>query len=193
MASPDSDPLAILQAKVLAKQTNTNLRSLVRLSNKSSAEARDTLLHSVLSTNPSAFFKTMRGHKASAVPTLHSLTVGDTLYEGDLVPTGFHDALKDLKVPDMDPIVSLPAFISAKSSCDHILEICKSGPAIPTPTLDQSSSLLKSLSKDVLDLTSISPNHYLMAGPPGIAHFHALLSILIQNVNLSALPDLNSS
>jgi hypothetical protein len=153
------------------------------------ANKRDTLLHSVLSSDPSKLYKVV----SSSQPTLHNLQVGDRTYIGQAVPDGFFDALSALKVPDPNSLNSNPSFLTAKENFTHILEICKAGPPIPTISPPEAKKLLERLRPDVIDYFSISAHNYLAAGINGIIHFAHLLNLLIADLNTAAIPEVNSA
>ena len=45
---------------------------------------------------------------------------------------------------------------------------------------------------NVIDYYSITPNHYLYAGPAGLKHFNLLLNILIKDVNNTSIEEINT-
>jgi hypothetical protein len=106
---------------------------------------------------------------------------------------GFYNALKALKIPDPSPYLSNPYLIQAKEDLQSILTIASAGPKILSLSIDQTLTLLQSLRPSVRDFYSITPLHYINAGPAGISHFCHLINLLINNVNLSTLPQLNSA
>ena len=160
----------------------------MRRSTKEAVSKRDTLLHSVLSSDPTKLYKAVRSSKQSDTPTLHHLQVGDRTYTGEAVPDGFFDALSALKFPDSKTLDSNPFFLTARENFRHILEICKAGPPIPAISPPEDKKLLERLRPDVTDYFSISAHHYLAAGIPGINHFAHLLNLLI-----AAIPEVNSA
>ena len=72
-----------------------------------------------------------------------------------------------------------------------MIELAKSGAAIPSIELHQSVELLYSVRQDVNDLFSITAAHFINAGGAGLRHFHLLLSTLIANINHASLSELN--
>ena len=58
-------------------------------------------------------------------------------------------------------------------------------------SLSESSSILKRLKSGVNDLYSITPNHFLYAGPAGLVHFNLLLNTFIIDVNSCSIEELN--
>ena len=193
LSCPLASPAALEAARAAATAASATLRSAVRRSTQEAACNRDTLLHSVLSSDATKLYRAVRSSQQSGTPALHHLEVGDHTYTGDAVPDGFFDALTALKVPDPTTFSSNPSFLSAQESYRHILEICWAGPPIPPISEAQAQKLLEGLGPHVKDFFSISPNHYLAAGTHGIRHFSHLLNILITDLNTTAIPELNSA
>ena len=169
------------------------LRSAVRKNAQEEAGRRDTLLHSVLSSNPTKLYKAVSRSQHSSTPTLHDLRVGNNTYTGEAVPDGFFEALTSLKTPDPDTFSSNPSFLTARDNYRHILEICRAGPPIPPISSAEAKKLLEQLRPDVTDFFSISAHHYLAAGTNGINHFTHILNLLISDLNTSSVPEVNSA
>ena len=55
-----------------------------------------------------------------------------------------------------------------------------------------SSDILHKLKPDVNDFFSITPKHFIHAGPAGLIHFNMLLNSLIVDVNNSSIEELNT-
>ena len=193
LSSPLSSPAALTAARASSSAASAALRAAVRRSYQEAASKRDTLLHSVLSSDPTRLFKAVRSSQRSGDPALHQLQVGDRTYTGEAVPDGFYDALTALKVPDPATLTSNPSFITARENYRHILEICKAGPPIPSISPPEAQKLLERLRPDVTDYFSISAHHYLAAGIPGIQHFSHLLNLLIADINTVSIPEVNSA
>ena len=71
------------------------------------------------------------------------------------------------------------------------MAICSSSSDIPMISLETSKSILKSVRPSVNDFHSITANHFLYAGEPGIIHFHLLLKTLITNISLIKVKEVN--
>ena len=56
----------------------------------------------------------------------------------------------------------------------------------------KSLEILQSLRKEVNDFYSITPLHFLNAGPEGIDHFYFLFNTILSNINLAGIPELNN-
>ena len=192
-SSSSTSPHDLQAALHECKSATSALRAAVRSSQNHSARQRDTLLHTVLSEDPSKLQAAVRRAKTDNTPSVHLLQVGKNCYEGDGVPDGFFEALLKLKVPDPAEQNSDPSFLAASNTYLNIIELAKSGPPIPAISIDEAEMLLKRLRQDVLDLFSISARHYTAGGQAGLLHFAALLNLLIANVNLTSAEELNSA
>ena len=76
---------------------------------------------------------------------------------------------------------------------DNIVNICKTRQAIPPISAGQSAEILYTVRADVNDFYSITANHFIHAGVPGLQHHHFILSTIITNVNLSHVEELNTA
>ena len=56
-----------------------------------------------------------------------------------------------------------------------------------------SADILYSVRADVNDFYSITANHFINAGQPGIDHHHFILSAIVDNINLSSIDELNTA
>ena len=166
-------------------------RQAIRREQQQDCDRRDTRMHQILSSNPSKVFSYLRGLKSTEA-SINKLKVGERTYKEEKVPDGFFDSLSSLKSPDMSVIEATPEFKSTQSDFANILKICTEGRKIPEITSQQSMKILQNLKSEVSDLYSITPNHFIHAGPAGHAHFHNLLSLLITNINLSCIEEINS-
>ena len=100
--------------------------------------SRDRILNSISSSNPRKAFHSIRNLKSSGVAKINRLKVGNTVYEGEAVPDGIYENIKNLKTEPthLDPTSDLPDFTQEYL---HILDICKAGKKIPPPQQKQSS------------------------------------------------------
>ena len=72
--SSTSTPLDTLAAaRAASAAADSSLRATIRSSNLQVARDRDTLLHSVLSNNPSGLYKAVNSSLAAGTPSLHQL------------------------------------------------------------------------------------------------------------------------
>ena len=73
-----------------------------------------------------------------------------------------------------------------------IRKIRSSGLKIPEISAKDATEVLYSLKAEVNDLFSVTARHYINAGMEGVKHFIFLMNTIINNINLSTLPELNS-
>ena len=144
-------------------------------------------------SNFSTLFKSIKSSKSSSGSKISSIRVGDQTYQGDSVPDGFFHSMHNLKHPDMGPITCSPHFQVTDSDFKNIVKICESGAKIPPISAEMSADILYTVRADVNDFYSITANHFINAGQPGVDHHHFILSSIIDNVNLSAIDELNTA
>ena len=75
---------------------------------------------------------------------------------------------------------------------ENVLKIARDGLKIPPLSPKLATEILHTLRADVNDFYSITANHFINAGFEGLEHFHFILNIAIEDVNLSSLEELNS-
>ena len=122
ISSPLASPVALKAARQSASAASAALRSALRRNAQEVASRRDSLLHSVLSSNPNNLFKAVTRIQRSSTPVLNDLQVGNRRYTGEAVPDGFFDALTSLKIPNPHTFSSNPSYITAEENYHHILE-----------------------------------------------------------------------
>ena len=181
-----------LDARRAASAARSACRRAINAANMKSCNERDTLTHTVLESDPGAFFKAMKTTKSGKSSKIQSLHVGNKVYSGKEVSDGFFDSLSSLKAPDMSGIHSSPSYQAALSDYNTIRKICLAGLKIPPISPRDATELLFSLKPDVNDLFSITARHFINAGIEGAKHFSFLMNLIIKNVNLFSLPELNS-
>ena len=79
------------------------------------------------------------------------------------------------------------------STHQHILKICNNQSKLPQVSLTVAKDLLTRIKKDVKDYYCVTARHYLNAGNEGIEHFCKLLNTIIENENIAALKELNTT
>ena len=167
---------------------------LLRYSRIQEGYKRDRQLDTLCSKSPQEGFRFLRGIRRSEHRNISKIKVDDQVYSDDLVPDGIYMSIEALKT---EP-VAFSSYESSLKSLDFseeyrlILDICSAGPKIPSLTKEKAKDILFSLRKNVNDFFSITALHYINAGESGIDHFHHLMNIIINNVNLSNLEELNS-
>ena len=190
--SSSSTESQLHEAKFAATSARAELRRLVNSKTMLAENARDALTHKVLDSDPSLLFKAVKSIKSNDSTNIQTLKVGDKVYSGKTVPDGFFDSLSSLKSPDMASIHSSSSFKSAFSDYSSIRKICSTGLKIPQISTKDATEILYSMKPDVNDLFSMTPRHYINAGIEGVRHFHFLMNLIIEDVNLFSLPELNS-
>ena len=108
----------------------------------------------------------------------------DRLYLGEEVADGFYESLLNLKTLNKSSLES-PDYVDFAAEFENIIEICKNGEKIPPLTEDKSREILMKIKPDVMDLCSMTANHYINAGEPGFRHFQLMLSALISDIVIS--------
>ena len=189
--SQTSTPEQVASAKLLHNEKKSSLRRLVRLNRLNDSIKRDTMLSSILSSNPSAAHRILKSVKSgSSHQEIQNLKVGDKEYNGLNVPDGFYDSLNSLKTKDTSS--HFDSFQELKSDYENIVKICSTGPKIPAINLEQSSKILLKIRASVNDLYSITAKHYTNAGQEGLVHFNFLLNFIISDINNASIPEINS-
>ena len=188
-SSSHKDSPGVRELQSLYGSHRTQHRKLIRSFKAADSIARDASLM----TNPSATFSRIRSSNKASAGKLSKLIVGDKAFIGDRVPDGFYAAMKDLKMRDYDKLKTSPHFHDF--SCDYmnILKLSKSSKGIKPITESESLQILQSMKSDVLDFFSVSPNHYLHAGPAGCRHFHSLMKALLSDVGTTAIHEVNAA
>jgi hypothetical protein len=184
-------PESIELSKENLRLAKTALKQAVRANKSKVRNKRDENLSAILS-NPSTAFRSIKAIKASVSASVQNLKVNGKVYSGENVPDGFFDSLSCLKSPDLSALHSSKHFQDTLMDYENVLKIAREGLKIPPLSPKHSTEILHSLRADVNDLFSITASHFINAGFEGLEHFHFLLNIAIEDVNLSSLEELNS-
>ena len=155
-------------------------------------DERSELFFSILSSNPSAAFRSIKSSRNTSSTAVHKLKVQDKEYTGNNVPDGFFDSLSCLKAPDMSSLQSSHHFQTNLIDYENVLKIARQGLKVPPISPKHATEILYSLRQNVNDFFSITAAHFVNAGMEGLEHFHFLLNLIITDVNLSSLEDLNT-
>ena len=185
-------PQAIEHAKEKLQSARATLRQSVRAEKSTLRDQRDEELSGILSSNPSAVFRSIKSAKGSASSSIHNLKVNGKVYSGETVPDGFYDSLSSLKSPDLSTLHSSTHYQETLMDYENVLKIAREGSKIPSISPIRSTEILHALRANVNDFYSITANHFINAGFDGLEHFHFLLNIIIEEVNLSSLEELNT-
>ena len=168
-------------------------RRLVREDKAAEAVARDTSATDILAKDPRSFFKRMKSSKIRKAATIHKLKVNGKTYLGESVPDGFFDSIRSLKTRDNQTLRKSKIFLEYCEDFQNILKICERGTKIPVISEKESFEILMRMKPIVCDYFSITPNHYIYAGPGGWKHFHLLLGLLLANVNDTDIVEVNTA
>ena len=188
--SADSQEYQYLQQKHLVMKREH--KKLIRQFRMADNAHRDALLDSLHpGASPTAAYNALRKANQSNMSLPTSIHTGSKTFHGDSVPDGIFESIKELKT---EPVADIYSDDNPDFSAEYqlIVDICRSRSCIPSLSLHETEALLKSLKSSVNDFFSITPLHFLHAGPIGIEHFQFLLNTVIENINLSGLPELNS-
>ena len=134
------------------------------------------------------FLKSVKKPPSSS---LSKLVVGERTYYEDMVPDGFYESMSSLKMCSMESISADPYLAESLANYNHIIDICKTQNSIPLLTEEKAIGLLKRLKKDVMDIYSITSQHFLIAGQSGIQHFMHLINSVLANVENATIKELN--
>ena len=118
------------------------------------------------------------------------LKVREKLYTGEQVPDGFYESVLKLKTKTED-VDNSQYFHDFKLDYLHILEMCRSEARMAPITDIEALKILERMKPDVLDFFSVTPYHYLYAGPAGWQHFTLLLNALIYDLSNIDLSEVN--
>ena len=188
-SSPVCAPASLTAASEALAQCRGELRRAIRAQQRMASYRRDCKL----TKGFSSLFKSIRSSKASAAGKISSIRVGSHKYSGESVPDGFFDSMSRLKRPNLSKIHNTSHFQSTLFDFENIMKICKSGRQIPPISPAVSEEILKSIRGEVNDFYSITANHFINAGAPGLQLHHFILSTIIMNVNLSVVDELNTA
>ena len=188
-ASPSTPAAAVTAASDAVTQARSELQRAVRAQLRMDSFRRD----SKLTKGFTSLFRSIKSSKAAAAGKISSIRVGNLIYEGESVPDGFFDSMNRLKHPDMSPIHNSPHFQSTLMDFDNIISLCKTRHRIPPISAGQSAEILYTIRAEVNDFYSITANHFINAGVPGLQHHHFILSTIITNVNLAHVEELNTA
>ena len=167
-------------------------RSIVRRIRVKKQIRQDAKLFSVLSANPSEAFRSIKSARTKNISgSVPYITVGEKKYVGSKVVVGLYKSISKLKRIDQQFLETSPYHASLMDDYKNIRFLCSRKVSLPRVSLSESSSILKRLKSGVNDLYSLTPNHFLYAGPAGLVHFNLLLNTFIIDVNSCSIEELN--
>ena len=190
--NPEASDETKLETKTIFKEARRKYRQECRPQDFISSIKRDENLHSILTNDPQAAYKTLRNAKTTKTNKISDLKVNEKTYTGSSIADGFFDSIKTLKTmnPQTKNCMECEPF---KFDYELIKEISKVGEKIPPISLPKAESLLHSLKPSVYDHFNISALHYIHAGPIGIKHFQFMINSAIVNIENTTCEELNSA
>ena len=180
------------QEKEKLKITKKKHRVLIRRENHISNMRRYQHLHQIITTNPTAAYKTLKSNKTPPTNSIPFVTVGSKKYVGDRVVDGMFDSINGLKCPDQSVLDSSPYHKSLLEDYINIMFLAQNKHDLPPISLEKSTTILQGMKPTVMDFFSVTPLHYINAGTAGLVHFNLMLNIFIQDVNHSTSEELNT-
>ena len=168
------------------RQERSNHRKLVR----SHLATVDSSKLTKLMTDPSAVYKSIRQSKKTDSGKINKLKVGEKVYCGEKVPDGFYDSIGELKRKN-PKIDESRYFQSFTQDYTNIIELCKNEASLEPISETDTLLILQRMKPDVLDVFSLTPNHYLYAGPPGWKHFSLMLNTLLADLKNIDICEIN--
>ena len=146
-----------------------------------------------LLSNPAATYASIRKARRARNGSLQKLTFNSKVYHNEAVKDGFFESIKELKSKDPERLANGSHYSDFLSDYAHIVELCKNGTPILQITESKALSLLYRLKPHVPDLYSVTPAHYMHAGPIGWRYFHCLLNSLISEISNVSITEVNQA
>ena len=167
-------------------------KSLVRKLRSKDDQLHNEKLHSILTSNPSSAFSTIKSAKSGAPVQIPHIMVGERKYVGERVIDGFYDSLTILKSLDSDKLEGSPYHASLMEDYTHIKYLCSHKSDLPPISLEKSSEILTKMKPSVNDIYSITAKHFTNAGTAGHVHFNLLLNAFLIDINNCTVEELNT-
>ena len=175
------------------KHLKQHHKRLIRFCRMSDAIQRDVILDNFqVGSSSSRVYAALKKLNRTSTCEIQSIKVGSDTYSNECVPDGIYQSIKQLKTEDIpypDANMHYPDF---REEYQYLLEICHSREKIPLFSYSDAEKNLRSLKKSVNDFYSITPLHFLHAGPAGIEHFLIIMNTIISNINFAGIPELNA-
>ena len=187
---PDATSIQKEAASAAFKLAKSSYQNVVRKLQVQEECKRDQELNQFLGKNHTLVTKSIKSGKNGNGSGIKSLKVGTKVYTEENVADGFYDSISNLK--SLDEITS-PSFDSFATDYKHIVEICKSARKIPRISPEKASQLLRKIRLSVSDFYSITAAHYIYGGEAALAHFCFLFNAVLDNIELSGIPELNTA
>ena len=169
-------------------------RKLERIEHARQTVTRDVKLHNFLTGNSSPHFANIRRIRSfkSRSSKIQKLTVRNRSYTGAAVCDGFFDSISNLKSINLSSLEDSPTFSAYSEDFRNIMDICAQSERIPSIKFTEAVRILDNLKPDVNDYYSITPKHFINAGPAGYRHFFMLLNGFIDDLNSIKISEVNT-
>ena len=192
-----SNSSSTAQEITLAKNTfnvaRNNHRRLWRRHQAILEHERDQKLSGICSKYPTEAYKHLKSLRTTSSNKISEIIVGNKVFSGSEVATGFFENINDLKTK-LDPAtVNCDSCESFKIDHKHIIEICKAGEKIPPLNLIEAEKLLHSVKPSVCDHWSVSANHYIYGGPMALKHFQLIINLAIEDIENTTVDEVNTA
>ena len=185
----EADSFVVSQAYRHYSVQRTKHRKLIRFYQARDAVARD----STLMTNPASTFAKIRASKRVSAGKLQRLNVGQHSFSGDDVPDGFFFAINEMKCRNAANLESSDHFQDFLIDYNNIIELSHRSKPVKPISEAESLQILQKMKPNVNDFCSVTPNHYLLAGPAGWNHFHLLINAFLQDVSTTSIQEINAT
>ena len=183
-----SDPLT----QQVFRRARKEHRRVVRHARLHDENIQNERIFTLLSSNPSSAFRTIKSLKSSDTVQVPYIKVGEKTYEGNRVIDGLFESISRLKTSDPHQVASSPYYNSLMQDYNIIRFLCSKKIDLPAITLKRSTAILHKIKPKVMDLFSVTAYHYIHAGIAGHVHFNLLLNAFITDVNNTTLVELNT-
>ena len=132
-----------------------------------------------LMQKPHQTYAEIRRKKRENASKISKLRVDSKTYHGSSVQDGFYESVLKLKTIQRHPQLHSKQFDEFLDDYHNIVELCKSGKSVSQFSEIEAVNLLTNMKLTVPDIYSITPSHFLYAGPVGWKHYQHLLNPLL--------------
>ena len=182
-----SDSASVVKCQEQYKDAKRILRKERRLLNAYNSVRRDQKLL----FNPKVTYAEIRRKKRESAFKIKKLKVGSKTYHGSSVPDGFYESVLSLKTIHNNSHPPPKHFDDMVDDYSHIIDLCQTDTIVPPISEVEAMKLLQRMKPNVADFYSITPSHYLNAGPIGWKHFSHMLNILLSEVSITTISEVS--
>ena len=179
----------VLQLEHTYKKEKLKLRKIQRYENVCNSMKRDEKLMQ----KPHQTYAEIRRKKRENASKISKLKVDSKTYHGNSVQDGFYESVLKLKTIQKHPQHHSNQFDEFLDDYRNIIELCKSGKSVSQVSEIEAVNLLNNMKLTVSDVYSITPSHYLNAGPVGWKHYQHLLNRLLCQVENTTISEVNTA